>query len=337
VLNILACDNSELPRASHDFFAAAVVGLGTMGAGIAVLLAARGLEVAVADASKDLAAERIGFALARAGPGGSGATRATVDRAAERIHVAADAESAVSGAELVIEAIPEQVDAKLDLLARISPLVPDAVIATNTSSLSIDELSQAVADPSRFLGVHFFNPPEIVPGVEVVRGLATADLTVASMVGLLRRLGKQPAVVRSSPGFIANRLQLALFLEALACVEEGLVSAEDLDTIARTTFGFRLPAYGPLAVADMAGLDVYESILHELERGFGARFAVPERVAELVADGRLGWKTGRGIFEQAMPISDAARVRDDTYARIAEAVAGIAPASGPDADRGAAQ
>ncbi len=300
----------------RGFDSAAVIGLGTMGAGIALLLAEHGLEVHVADTSDGLARQLVAGALARRERTGPGAPDVS-------IRVAADPEDAARGRELVIEAIPEVLEAKLALLARISAAAPGAVVATNTSSLSIDILARRVSAPERFLGVHFFNPADLVPGVEVIRSQFTDPSVVDRLVEFLVALGKVPSVVRSSPGFIANRLQLALFLEALRCVDEGLASASTIDSVVRSTFGFRLPAFGPLAVADLAGLDVFQSILEELHRGLGERFAVPDSLRALVTAGRLGLKSGGGFYDYDQPVEETIAARDRAYRSIAKAMGSI--------------
>lgn len=143
--------------------------------------------------------------------------------------------------------------------------------------------------------MHFFNPADVIPGVEVIPGEATSPEVVARVMDLLVAAGKRPAVVRSTPAFIANRLQMALFLECLRCVDEGLVSPGALDTVVSTTFGFRLALFGPFAIADMAGLDVYQGILENLRGTYGDRFATPPAISDRVARGDLGLKTGRGF------------------------------------------
>ena len=214
---------------------------------------------------------------------------------------------------MIVEAVPESYEAKRPVLATLSAECT-AVIATNTSALSVDELATSVASPHRFLGVHFFNPAELIPGVEVVRGAATDDESIRVAVILLRRLSKHPSVVLDSPGFIANRIQFALFAEATRCLEEGLASAEEIDQIVRTTFGFRLGAYGPFKVADMAGLDVYVSILETLSEALGDRFAPSPTLLGAVADGKAGTKNQGGFFDYTPSEVEALNdTRDATY------------------------
>ena len=158
----------------------------------------------------------------------------------------------------MIEAVPEEQALKEDVLGRCSAAAPaSAIIASNTSSLPIGGLAPAVSEPARFLGVHWFNPPEWTPGIEVIAATGTSRETVERVVAFLRAIGKRPAEVADRAGFVSNRLQMALLREAIAIVDEGLATRESLDEVVRSTFGFRLPFFGPFLIADMAGLDTY--------------------------------------------------------------------------------
>lgn len=293
----------------------AVIGAGTMGQGIAVVMVAAGHEVIVVDSEDRIARSlaAIGARLHGYDPAASGAP----------IGGTADLNRAVAGAAVVFEAVPEDLDLKLDVLAAVSASAEQsAILATNTSSLPLDRLAEAVALPERFLAAHFFHPAETIPGVEVARTASTAQVTVERMVNLLRLAGKEPIEVGACVGFVANRLQLALFLEALACVEEGIVSVQELDAVVRRTMGVRLPAFGPFAVADMAGLDVYHAILTVLREQYGERFTVPPRLTSLVTAGRLGVKSGAGFLEyDQQERRDLPLRRDTLYRRLLEAIA----------------
>ena len=202
----------------------------------------------------------------------------------------------MADADLVVEAVPEDPDLKAQILGRVSAAAPvAAVIASNTSSLPIGGLAEAVGEPERFLGVHWFNPPEWTPGIEVIAGPATDRATVERVLAFLRSVGKRPAEVADRAGFVSNRLQMALLREALAIVEEGQTTREHLDEVVRSTFGFRLPFFGPFQIADMAGLDTYVSVFETLERDVGPAFAPPAALREHVAAGRLGAKSGEGF------------------------------------------
>lgn len=295
-----------------------VVGLGTMGSGISELALSRGFTVRAVDADAHRTAEGIDRIKTRI----ERHVRANImpssllQVAAANLQSSEDISAACENAEIVIEAVPESWEAKEPVLRAISLATP-RVIASNTSSLPIDKLAEFVEDPSRLIGVHFFNPAEWIPGVEVIPGVGTAGDLAAQVFGFLRRLGKVPALVKSSPGFLANRLQLALFMECLRCVEEGLATPEDVDTVVSSTFGFRLGAYGPFAIADMAGLDVYAGILDLLEERFGQQFGNANSLRKLVSEGHYGLKTGEGYQKYSSDtVSQALDRRDATYERL---------------------
>ncbi len=266
-----------------------------MGAGIAGHFARAGAQVRLADASAELA-ERAREALLERTRGHVEAGLLEDVAATETVQAAADIEAAVEGADLVIEAVPEDPDLKAEILGRASQAAPaEAIIATNTSSLPIAGLSESVQRPERFLGVHWFNPPEWTPGIEVIAGPQTDRAIVERVLEFLRSVGKQPAEVADRAGFVSNRLQMALLREALAIVAEGQTTREDLDVIVRSTFGFRLPFFGPFQIADMAGLDTYVGVYKTLERDVGPEFAPPDELREHVDAGRLGTKVGEGF------------------------------------------
>ncbi len=195
-------------------------------------------------------------------------------------------------------------------------------IATNTSAIPIGELAAVLERPERFLGAHWFNPPQWVPAVEVIPHAGTAAEHVARVVALLERLGKEPTVVADSAGFVANRIQFAMFAEAASIVAEGLASAADVDRIVRGSFGFRLPFFGPFAIADMAGLDTYAGAYGALERGLGERFAVLEAIRERVARGELGTKAGGGFVElSADELPRLLAARDEAYVALSRLLA----------------
>jgi 3-hydroxybutyryl-CoA dehydrogenase len=303
----------------------AVLGGGTMGAGIAGYLARAGLRVALADASPELAEQARERLLERTrGHVEAGLLRAEATEMTASVAAARDVEAAAGDVDLVVEAVPEDPALKADVLARCSAAAPAAaIIASNTSSLPIEGLAEAVREPARFLGVHWFNPPEWTPGIEVIAAPATSRETVDRVLELLRGIGKRPAEVADVAGFVSNRLQMALLREALACVEDGLATRESIDEIVRSTFGFRLPFYGPFQIADMAGLDTYASVFETLEREVGSDFAVPAALREMVAAGRLGTKSGEGCDRYSDAERDALLLeRDRRYAKLAELLAG---------------
>lgn len=289
------------PAEDHPVQRATVLGGGTMGLGIAQVLALSGTDVVLCDADGELTHTAVERLRERSQAQADAGLRGPEDlRRVNSVRPVFPAEEAVAGAGMVWEAAPEDLRLKQRLLATVSRAAPvEAVIATNTSSFPIDGLAEHVHRPQRFLGVHWFSPPEWVPGVEVISGSATAPQVVRWCHRLLRRVGKQPTDVASSPAFVANRIQMALFLEAVSCVEEGLASPQQVDEIVRSSFGFRLPHYGPFQIADMAGLDVYASVLDTLQDGVASRFAPPRRLREMVERGRLGTKTGSGFYDYA--------------------------------------
>jgi len=304
--------------------AVAVLGGGTMGAGIAGHLARAGVRVALVDASPDLSrAARERLLRRTRGHVDAGLLPPEAIEQTERVATPPDLEAAAGDADLVIEAVPEAAALKHDVLGRASAAAPAAaIIATNTSSLPIAGLSEAVREPSRFLGVHWFNPPEWTPGIEVIAGPATTRGTVDRTLAFLRAAGKRPAEVADRAAFVANRLQMALFREALACVEDGVASRESIDEVVRSTFGFRLPFFGPFLIADMAGLDVYASVFETLEREVGPEFAVPQPLRELVDAGKHGTKSGEGFGTYSEDERDElALERDRRYAALARLLA----------------
>ena len=321
----------SIPEASTNrewVGSAAIIGVGTMGLGVAESFAAACIRVRICDATPELAQEAHEQLVERArGHAEAGLLgEEVVDRVAA-VEVADDIPAAVHEVDLVFEAVPEQLDLKKDVLATSDAAAPqDAVITSNTSSLQIDELATSVNNPKRFLGMHWFNPPEWTPGIEVIPTSATDPDILERVMEFLRSIGKRPAVVASGPGFVANRIQFALFHEALACVEEGLASPEEVDEVVRSCFGFRLPFFGPFQIADMAGLDVYVSIFETLEKGLGKRFETPDRLRELVEQERTGTKSGAGFLTYSDEELDRLSLeRDRRYAALNELLERLPP------------
>jgi 3-hydroxybutyryl-CoA dehydrogenase len=274
----------------------AVIGAGTMGHGIAQVAAQAGYAVRLADALPGAAArglERIRSNLDGAVRRGK-ATEAERDAALARIAPAAEAAAAARGAALVIEAVPEDLALKRALFAALDGAAPGAVLATNTSSLSVAAIAAAVADPSRVVGMHFFNPVHLMRLVEVVVHDRTGAAARETVVEAARRMGKEPIVVRDSPGFASSRLGVALGLEAIRMVEERVAAPEDIDRA--MTLGYNHPV-GPLRLTDLVGLDVRLAIARYLHQALGdARFAPPALLERMVAEGKLGKKAGQGFY-----------------------------------------
>jgi 3-hydroxybutyryl-CoA dehydrogenase len=288
-------------RNSHQEWprGAAIIGAGTMGLGVAECFAAAGIRVLLTDATPELTREAKSRLVRRTkGHAEAGLLAADTVGRAEAVETANDVAGAVGDVDLVFEAVPEDIGLKEEILNSCSVAAPeDAVIVSNTSSLPINDLSEFVGRPERFCGMHWFNPPEWTPGVEVIPAAATAPEVIERLVEFLRSIGKRPAVVGDGPGFVANRIQNALFLEAVRCVEEGLASPQEVDEVVRSCFGFRLPFFGPFQISDMAGLDVYENVLDVLKEGLGERFTAPQSLRKLVEEGRTGTKSGAGFLE----------------------------------------
>jgi 3-hydroxybutyryl-CoA dehydrogenase len=274
----------------------AVIGTGTMGRGIAYLAAVAGYETVIHDADAsalDAARASIESTLQK----GIERGKITSDDAAaaiSRIHLASDLEPAVRAAELIIEATPEDLDLKKNLFAQADLFCGDeTIIASNTSSISISLLAQSVERRDRFVGLHFFNPPHVMKLIEVVRGERTSDETVEQVTEVAEKMGKTAIVVRDSPGFATSRLGVAIGLEAIRMLEDGVASAEDIDKAME--LGYNHPM-GPLRLTDLVGLDVRLGIAEYLCSTLGLRFDPPELLRRMVADGKLGKKTGEGFY-----------------------------------------
>lgn len=276
----------------------AVLGAGTMGHGIAQVAAMAGDRVTLFDidaGAADAGLCKIRATLERGVELGkvSGTTR---EQALASLHTSTDLAGAVGGADLVIEAAPESMVLKKQIFADVESRAPaEAMLATNTSSLSIGEIASVLRDPTRFLGLHFFNPVHLMQLVEVVRGARTGDETLRRAVGWVRRIDREPIVVRDSPGFASSRLGVVLGLEAMRMVEEGVASPHDIDRAME--LGYRHPM-GPLRLTDLVGLDVRLGIARYLHETLGSEaFRPPAILERMVAEGRTGRKVGRGFYE----------------------------------------
>ena len=271
----------------------AVIGGGAMGAGIAHALLLAGARVRLVEVTADAAeaaGKRVAGLVAKTEARGSLTKPAGAVLERLSTHTGLDA---VAGSELLVEAVPEDPKLKVRVLGDAEAHVgPDCLVGTNTSSISVDELAAALGRPDRFLGMHFFNPVPASQLVELVRGAATAPAAVERARGWVEALGKTPIVVADSPGFASSRLGLALGLEAIRMVQDGVASAEDID--AAMTLGYKHPV-GPLRLTDLVGLDVRLAIAQYLHERLGERFAPPALLVEKVARGELGRKSGRGF------------------------------------------
>ncbi|KZX21578.1 3-hydroxyacyl-CoA dehydrogenase family protein [Rathayibacter tanaceti] len=287
----------------------AVIGAGTMGAGVAGVFAAHGHPVSLYSRSETTLASALAAIEARIGD--------EVDRVTVTTDLAACAEEA----GFVSENVVEQLDLKREVFAELERLVPaDCILTTNTSSVPITEIASGLETPGRLVGLHWFNPPAVMPLVEVVRGSASDDLTVERVMALCAAIGKEVIEVRREmPGFVINRLQYALLREAIALVESGAATVADVDRAVETTLAPRWSASGPLRLMDLAGLDTVEKVSAVIMPELDTTAGVPEIVSALVAEGALGAKAGRGFYEWT-PETLAAAVaeRDDTVRALTE-------------------
>jgi 3-hydroxybutyryl-CoA dehydrogenase len=268
-----------------------VVGAGQMGGGIAQVVASSGRAVLLHDAvpgAVERALETTRRSLEKLAAKGAGLDP---DAIVERIEPADDLEPA----DLMVEAVVEDADVKQDVFRRADKVLPgEAVLASNTSSIPISSLAAVTQRPDRVIGMHFFNPVPVMALVEVVRGRETSDETVTAIVELARELGKTPAEANDFPGFVSNRILMPFINEAAQALEQGVAEPEAIDTIAK--LGFNHPM-GPLALADLIGLDTCVAILEVLRDGLGdSRYEPAALLREHVAAGRLGRKTGEGFF-----------------------------------------
>jgi 3-hydroxybutyryl-CoA dehydrogenase len=274
----------------------AVIGAGTMGHGIAQVAAQLGAHVRLYDALDGAArsgVERIGKNLAKGVELGK-LTAADRDATLARISTRDDLAATCKDVDCVIEAIPERIELKRETFSVIdSAAPPHALFATNTSSLPIARIAEAVRDGSRLVGMHFFNPVHVMKLVEVVRHDRASDAAVALAVALVEKMGKTPITVKDSPGFASSRLGLVLGLEAIRMVEQGVASAADIDTAMKLGYGHPM---GPLELTDLVGLDVRLGIAEYLADAIGPSFDPPQLLRRKVEAGQLGKKTGSGFY-----------------------------------------
>ena len=301
-----------------------VAGAGTMGYSMAQIFARFGYDVTV----YDLAKHALGNACVRIAQAtdnllDDGKITATERNALlERIDYTTD-KTCFTMCNIMVESIVEDLDVKRSFYAEVSTLAhPDAILATNTSGLSINALAEAVQNPERFCGMHWFNPSNIVPLIEIVRGDATSDETAMVIRDLALAIGKKPVVVtKDVPGFVANRLQFAVLREALHLVETGVVDKQGVDDIMRYGLGLRYACLGPLAVADFGGLDTFHHIASYLNADLCNDAEPSPLLTRLFEQGDYGVKSGRGFFDYTDGRDvEATHKRDAAYLAVAEAL-----------------
>jgi 3-hydroxybutyryl-CoA dehydrogenase len=297
-----------------------VIGAGIMGHGIGQTLALGGYEVILNDISEELlekAVQRIRSNLNTFIEFGI-ATPKQAKEALSRIQSNTDLKAAVKETDFVVEAVPEVMDIKKEVFKKLDEYCPGhTIIASNTSGLSLTEIVSQIKRKDQAVIAHWWNPPHIIPVVEVVRGRYTSDQTVNLVYQLLVAIGKRPVkILKEVPGFLGNRLQFALYREALACLREGIASAEDIDTTVKGTFGFRLPTLGPLETSDFGGLDTFLNIVQYLFKEIDRSTEPPEILKEKVREGKFGVKTGEGFFSYPPEkVQEKIKERDSQFLR----------------------
>lgn len=291
----------------------AIIGAGLMGHGIAQIFAGKGWRVSLMDVDEAILSKacqgiraNLTF-LAQNGIGSLG----DVEPALGRITTTLNLEEAAVGADFVVEAVAERLDLKQELFRKLDAMCPPGtILATNTSVMSITEIASQSEDRRRIVGTHFWNPPYLVPLVEVVPGSDTVPEVVDSTYDVLKSVGKHPVKVRRDvPGFVGNRLQHALWREAISIVDQGIADASTVDEVIKNSFGIRLPVLGPLETADMVGLDltlqIHDYILRYLDRSTEPAPVLKEKVRQ----GDLGFKTGKGFQEWGAQAVEESRRR----------------------------
>jgi 3-hydroxybutyryl-CoA dehydrogenase len=289
-------DSGDMSQQLRPVGSVAVLGAGTMGHGIAQVFAAAGSAVRLFDidlARVDKGRAQIESGLQRVAAKGK-ISAAEVTRITGAITGVTDLAKAVTDVSLVVEAVPEDMNLKVDLLRKVVAAAPrDALIASNTSSLSLTELGTRIGAAERTIGMHFFNPPPVMELLEIVRGVSTSEETVARAREIAKTIGKTSILVNDAPGFATSRLGVVIGAEAMRMLESGVASAGDIDRAME--LGYRHPM-GPLKLTDLVGLDVRLAILEHLHREVGEQFRPPTILRRLVRAGHLGKKTGRGFY-----------------------------------------
>lgn len=274
-----------------------VVGAGTMGAGVAEIFAEFGYTVILynrSEAGMQRAVERLQSKVAVA----PASIKKETDVTEAKIYTTHDL-TGLAQVDLISESIAENLEVKQDIFRKIDEICDaQTIFTTNTSGLSISQIATAVSHSERFAGVHFFNPPEIVPAVEVIKGAETSDATCEILIDLLKLMKKQPILVQKDvPGFVASRLQFAVVREALHLVEEGIAAPADVDAVMKHGLGLRWALLGPLEIADLGGLDIFNTVGSYVAKSLSNATDSPKVLQDLVAAGKLGAKTGSGFYD----------------------------------------
>ena len=278
----------------------AVVGAGTMGPGMAATFARHGFETTLFDVKPEQlekAKGAVDFVYTILTNGGF-MTAEEADAGRGRITYSGDLRETVSGADFVVETVPEKKELKQQVYQQIEEHVgDDVIIATNTSGIPITEIAEVTRVPGRVVGMHWSNPPHLIPVIEVIRGKETTDETAQATVAIVEQIGMVPAMVdKDVAGFVENRILYAIMREALHLLDEGVASAEAIDTITKWGIGYKLAVIGPLELLDVAGLDIYTSVASYLNKDLNASPGISSTVTSKVAEGKLGMKTQGGLF-----------------------------------------
>ena len=299
-----------------------VVGAGTMGHGFAQIFALNHVPVRLMDETDELLKRAHGWiidnlnTMVELGE----VERKEVESVLTNIQFTTDLKKAAQEVDYVLEAVSENLDLKKGIFQQLGGYTqPHAILASNTSSFDINELSAVTVRPQRVIGTHWYHPPQITPCVEVIPSKTTDQQTIQRTMGFMERIGKVPTLCKSAPGFVGNRIQFAMAAEALAIVDEGLATPEEVDRIVKTSFGFRLGAYGPFEICDQAGLDVYRSVYEYLYGKLNKeQFKPPKILNQLIKQGRLGLKTQSGFYQYKEGAVEAMKRERDRklYARL---------------------
>jgi 3-hydroxyacyl-CoA dehydrogenase len=291
---------------------AVVVGTGTMGPGMGAVLARVGIDTALYDVSEEaLERAKAGVELAEGVLERLDAPRAD----GGEVRFESDLAAALEGAELVLEAVPEKLELKHDVFRDLERHVADdAILASNTSGIPITQIASVCEHPERVIGMHWSNPPHLIPMIEVIPGEKTAPEIVDAACELVRRFGFEPVVEKEVPGFVENRILYAIMRECLDLVDRGIIDPEGLDTNVRWGIGYKLAVIGPMELLDMAGLDIYNAVGSYLNRDLSTADEVSSTIRGLIEQGRLGMKTGGGLYDYTP--EDIARLRAERAAKL---------------------
>jgi 3-hydroxybutyryl-CoA dehydrogenase/5-formyl-3-hydroxy-2-methylpyridine 4-carboxylate dehydrogenase len=278
-----------------DVKRAAIIGTGTMGPGMGAVLARAGIDTALYDISPE-ALER-----AKAGAELAGGVLERLDAAKSDgggIRFESELDAALDGAEFVIEAVPEKLELKQELFPQLEAGAADgAVLASNTSGIPITKIASVCSSPERVVGMHWSNPPHLIPMIEVIPGEQTSREAVDATAALVRRIGYHPVEEKEVPGFVENRILYAILRECLDLVDRGIIDPEGLDLNVRWGIGYKLAVIGPMELLDMAGLDIYNAVGSYLNQDLSTSGEVSSTIRGLIEEGRLGMKTGGGIYD----------------------------------------